>query len=138
MTTDMKIYMALRRKTRRDTLIELAGGSCVRCGSYEELNFDHVDPSTKNFRLTGCALDKKWETILEELDKCQLLCVECHKTKTSDSDEYGGGHNKLERNDFQHGTVRMYQYGPCKCDLCKLAKKLYRSKQITIDEVVRM
>jgi hypothetical protein len=136
MTTDMKEYMALRRKTRRARLIELAGSNCVKCDSSEKLNFDHIDSSTKKFSLTGAALDKKWETILEELDKCQLLCEACHKEKTVECVDHNGGHNKLSVLDFKHGTVRMYQYGSCKCDLCKLAKKKYRNKEITIDEVV--
>ena len=54
---------------------------CTICGfnSYGvALDFHHVDPSTKSGiigRLIGC----KWETIQAELDKCQILCANCHR-----------------------------------------------------------
>lgn len=57
------------------------GGKCVRCGSADRLEFDHVDPETKLFSIA-----RKWKLpfgeIKEELDKCQLLCHECHLDKT--------------------------------------------------------
>jgi 5-methylcytosine-specific restriction endonuclease McrA len=67
---------------RRAKGIELLGGACARCQSTEGLEFDHVDPSTKwkhNF------WSYSWAKILKELDKCQLLCEDCHKEKTSQS-----------------------------------------------------
>jgi 5-methylcytosine-specific restriction endonuclease McrA len=42
----MRTYIKARRKVRRARLIELLGGQCVRCGSTDELEFDHIDPET--------------------------------------------------------------------------------------------
>jgi hypothetical protein len=63
-------------------LIRLAGGACQICGynkNYSALCFHHLDPSKKDLQLTGreCS-NRKLETLLEELKKCQLLCHNCH------------------------------------------------------------
>lgn len=132
----MKSYMQQRRADRRERLVELLGGVCNDCDSIEDLNFDHIDRSTKKFTLSGAGLDKKWETILAELDKCQLLCVDCHKKKTVEFRDHVGGHNKILEHDLLHGTARMYTLRGCRCSLCRLAKKRYRNKEILIDELI--
>jgi hypothetical protein len=56
------------------------GGKCECCG-YEKylgaLQFHHLDPSIKEFHL-GNRRGLKEETLRNELDKCQLLCANCH------------------------------------------------------------
>jgi len=37
----------------------MLGGRCVRCGATEDLEFDHIDPSTKRFTISG-GLSKAW------------------------------------------------------------------------------
>lgn len=64
---------------RRIRGIEYLGGMCYVCGSGEDLEVDHKDPTTKfGHRMWSWS----WKRILEELDKCQLLCDSCHKDKT--------------------------------------------------------
>ena len=61
--------------------IEYLGGSCVVCGYnkyYGALEFHHKDPFTKRFTWTKLRL-YPWGVITEELDKCQLLCGNCHR-----------------------------------------------------------
>ena len=44
------------------------------------LCFHHVDPTQKTMNLDGRAFaNNKYDNILEELDKCQLLCHNCHQ-----------------------------------------------------------
>lgn len=56
---------------------------CVGCGSTIRLEFDHIDPSLKE-----CDPAKSFgaktitQRIWNEIDKCQLLCNDCHKQKT--------------------------------------------------------
>lgn len=65
----------------------LLGKCCVECGSTEQLDIDHIDPSTKDPRLipTG-AMTHFWswpEADREaELAKCQVLCRTHHRIKT--------------------------------------------------------
>ena len=60
------------------------GGACISCGETHPglLQFHHRNPDEKTFSVTTkqLATPKKypWETILAELDKCDILCANCH------------------------------------------------------------
>lgn len=127
--------MADRRKKRRSILVEMLGGQCVLCGSIESLEFDHKVPGSWSFRLSGKGLDRSWDSILTESEKCQLLCRSCHRSKTVASDESGGGHNK-NTSPQVHGTMRCYHETKCKCEPCKHAKRMYRNKEIGYTDVI--
>ena len=47
MKTDYASYMRNRRAGRRNEAKKSLGDECVNCGKTEELEFDHIDPSTK-------------------------------------------------------------------------------------------
>jgi hypothetical protein len=116
---NMAEYMAERRRNRRKQLIEMLGGVCVRCGKGEPLDFDHIIPETKLFNISSAkALDGPWERLLQEAAKCQLLCPECHRKKSKENGELGGGQNRID----DHGTEAMYQKG-CRCDFCRQARR---------------
>ena len=43
------------------------------------LTFHHIDPSKKEFTISDSnKMTIAWEKILEEVDKCALLCHNCH------------------------------------------------------------
>lgn len=109
-----KEYMSRRRKERREMAIKLLGGQCVRCGSTEALQFDHIDPTEKSFPLSGC--DVSLVRFLEEVKKCQLLCQKCHSDKTI----LDLGKRPAKGT---HGTLSSYRY--CHCEECKRAKREY-------------
>src|SRR6516162_7634891 len=50
-------------------------GECAHCGGPADL-FHHVDPATKSFGIgdASASLDR----IMEEIEKCILLCRSCH------------------------------------------------------------
>lgn len=69
-----------RQKTKLKA-IEYKGGCCQNCKynvCYKALTFHHIDPSKKDFSLSEKGPKGGWERILEELDKCMLLCSNCH------------------------------------------------------------
>lgn len=78
-------YARQRRRgiKRKLKLVELKGGCCEIC-SYDKnlavLTFHHSDPKTKlfNVELKNIA-NHKWESVLFEANKCQLLCQNCHQ-----------------------------------------------------------
>lgn len=61
--------------------LEYRGGKCELCG-YDRcpgaLDFHHTDPSQKDFAMSR-AYSKSKKAIVEELDKCKLLCATCHR-----------------------------------------------------------
>jgi len=68
-------------KERKSYCLEYLGGKCVKCGTTHNLEFDHIKRDTKKYNITR-KVDKTFDNLKEELDKCQLLCVDCHKIKT--------------------------------------------------------
>ena len=63
---DMAAYMANRRANRRVGLVAWLGGKCERCDETENLEFDHIDPESKEFNISGAALDKPWQVLVAE------------------------------------------------------------------------
>lgn len=62
------------------------GGKCVCCGlefdGYNFYAFDrhHVNPKTKSFHINASMASKKsYAELLEEAEKCILLCALCHR-----------------------------------------------------------
>lgn len=45
----------------------------------EALDFHHLDPTQKIFGLSVKGLTRSWEKIRNEIDKCILLCANCHR-----------------------------------------------------------
>lgn len=69
-----------QRWNRKKMAIEYKGGKCCRCGydkCEQALNFHHIDPATKTFSLSSNHC-RSWESVKKELDKCVLLCANCH------------------------------------------------------------
>lgn len=72
-----------RRKKLKQMSVEYKGGACEHCGitsEYPDLfDFHHKDPGQKDFALSQRGLTRSWEKIKIELDKCILLCANCHR-----------------------------------------------------------
>jgi hypothetical protein len=73
--------MSKSRKTTKLLLVQAHGGRCVLCGydtSVRSLHFHHIDPSTKEFTLSGNTLVSARDRLYEETKKCLLVCSNCH------------------------------------------------------------
>ena len=71
-----------RRKAIRQKALEYKGARCQRCGynrCMEALEFHHLDSSLKDFGISSKGYTRSWAKIREELDKCMLLCANCHR-----------------------------------------------------------
>ena len=70
-----------RRKKLREMARESLGNKCVICGynkCQRALVFHHLDPEKKDFSLSARGLTRSWIKIQAEIDKCILLCANCH------------------------------------------------------------
>ena len=69
-----------RKKIKEDAIIYL-GGECNLCG-YNKCNraleFHHIDPDLKEFGISASGITRSWERVKKELDKCLLVCANCH------------------------------------------------------------
>ncbi len=72
----------LRSLRRKLVLIKMMGEKCSKCGygaNISALHFHHRDARQKLFKLDARILsNKNWASILEEAEKCVLLCANCH------------------------------------------------------------
>ena len=70
-----------RRPLRKRQAIQYKGGACRKCG-YDRcdrsLCFHHLDPEDKGYTISQGAYMKSWDVLKLELDKCVLLCMNCH------------------------------------------------------------
>jgi hypothetical protein len=69
------------RRKRKRLLVEYKGGRCELCGYdkfYGALDFHHKDPLEKKIRIAQMSLIS-FERLKPEIDKCMLLCADCHR-----------------------------------------------------------
>jgi hypothetical protein len=66
----------------KEACLAYKGNACELCGYFRNkaaLDFHHRDSSTKEFSPSTQASTKFSEKIKLELDKCMLLCANCHR-----------------------------------------------------------
>lgn len=71
-----------RRKKIRTMAIDYKGEKCIFCGytkCIEALEFHHVRNDGKDFGISSKGYTRSWERVKQELDKCILVCANCHR-----------------------------------------------------------
>lgn len=74
-------HVTKRRKLLKVKAVEYKGGICVMCGYSKcigAMEFHHIDPLKKDFHF-GTGNTKAWYKVQLELDKCILVCSNCHR-----------------------------------------------------------
>lgn len=118
--------------------LKYKGEKCEKCGYNKceaSLSFHHRDKNTKLFwigsltqRITNISEIKNY--VIEELDKCEVLCRNCHYEKHSDLDffeknkediykkveNYNEKQNKISRED----VIQMYNSGIKQVEIAKI------------------
>ena len=70
-----------KRNARKQRAILYKGGKCAACGGVfhtAAFDFHHLDPKEKDID-PGLLMGASDETLFKELDKCILLCSNCHR-----------------------------------------------------------
>jgi hypothetical protein len=80
----------LRQDGTTHFLRDLRRVPCTDCGGQfkpYQMDFDHRDPTTKAFKLTaGRAMLMSTKRLLAEVDKCDIVCANCHRVRTRDAE----------------------------------------------------
>ncbi|PIR37295.1 MAG: hypothetical protein COV34_03285 [Candidatus Zambryskibacteria bacterium CG10_big_fil_rev_8_21_14_0_10_42_12] len=84
--------VAKRRRKIKTLALEYKGGKCQICGynKYQgALDLHHIN-GKKEFGIGDKGYTRSWEKVKAELDKCILVCANCHR-------ELEGGITQLSR-----------------------------------------
>ena len=71
-----------RRDKTKELLVEYKGGKCEICGYNKcigALEFHHINPNEKEFGIGQKGYTRSIEKNKEEVDKCILVCANCHR-----------------------------------------------------------
>ncbi len=75
------------KKNVYSILMDIAKDGCVKCGEkhFACLQFDHINPTEKTSGIANMIRDtKKIDLILQEINKCVILCANCHAKRTAE------------------------------------------------------
>lgn len=78
-----KTYNNVRRFDAKARAVEYMGGKCFDCsGVFDPVAFDfhHKDSTGKDVGV-GNLLRNGWRRVKDELDKCIMLCSNCHRVR---------------------------------------------------------
>ncbi len=76
---DQRVRLARDKKTRAILLMGSVCYSCERNGPTTLFEFHHWDAREKDFGISADGLSRPWEKIVAELEKCVMLCANCHR-----------------------------------------------------------
>lgn len=79
-------YQKAKKRAIKHQLILYKGGKCELCGYNKcegALQFHHIDAKDKEFTISHINLNQEidMQKLFQEIDKCQLLCANCHAEK---------------------------------------------------------
>ena len=72
--------VTIKRRAIKNMLIAYKGGKCERCGynkTSRALEFHYLNPEEKDFEISK-VLTRNIQSLKDEVDKCILLCSNCH------------------------------------------------------------
>ena len=72
-------------QSRNQAYVEkyLATHTCIDCGASDPivLEFDHL--RDKSFSIGSVLPRNSWQSILDEIAKCEVVCANCHRKRTA-------------------------------------------------------
>jgi len=139
-----------RDNVLKSKLLEIKkSNSCMECNyvgnGTASLDFHHVDEKNKSFRISRGYRDDRWkiqlEKIILEMDKCVVLCRNCHALKHVNIDRFNRFKNRILEREKKYienkitnndEIKKLYLMG---FGTCKIAKIMGRSKS-TISTII--
>lgn len=156
MNPNQYINQKLRGLKRKQEIVSNLGGKCAICGyqnNLAALEFHHVDPSQKKHPLDLRHFSNMTlEALQQEIDKCILVCANCHREIHNVDLQMDNLDNVLNQTAKKKTFSNKDEYGRV-CPVCgkrfkKSKGKIYCSKECresvqyagypTIDEVEQM
>ena len=140
-----------KRRKSKSIYLEYGGSECIKCG-YNKcpavLSFHHRNPDEKDFWIGGLnerlnSIDELNDIIKNEIDKCDILCSNCHVLEHSDIsfyemykndiynkvDSYKEVQSKIDR-DY---VIKMYNDGIKQVNIAKY----FNASKGTISDIIK-
>ena len=118
------------------------GSACSICGynkSIAALDFHHTDPKEKDFGIAQIGT-WTWSKIKQELDKCILVCANCHRELEYNNNKQEGDSMAAINNELtleRQQEIYLALIPVVGTDLAKLISYAVFRNLITIDSVER-
>lgn len=103
--------MRTRQRSAKIEAVELKGGACMDCGFRGDpvcFHFDHRDPHSKTAGVSVLLGSANHMALLAELEKCDLVCANCHAIRTSRSEAVRAKQSEARR---KSGSLRRHAEG---------------------------
>lgn len=80
-----KSSVLYRKRNQQFICDYLLNHPCVDCDESDiiVLDFDHKNQKTKTIEISKMISNYSWERILEEIEKCDVRCANCHRRRTA-------------------------------------------------------
>lgn len=96
---DSKERYYIKIRARQQLILKRLGGLCneCKCDLIQEpwkAEFHHIDPSEKDYNISSL-MSSGMKHLEKELDKCVLLCANCHSKKHFDLEKYNAYLEKI-------------------------------------------
>lgn len=115
---------------------------CVDCGRTDitMLEFDHRDPTQKDWPVGELARSAEWPRVLSEIQKCDVRCANCHRRRTAEQFGWSRHVGVVLTNGVRPGGAGRYASlsaprqeplfsaepdGSRRCSRCRLLKSIY-------------
>lgn len=79
-----------RRLKQNKEIAKFKNVPCADCGNKfppECMDFDHLEE--KSGQVAHLVASKGWQTVLDEIKKCEVVCANCHRTRTKNRGRAG-------------------------------------------------
>lgn len=101
-----------RKRRFKNIVAHLFNNKCVVEGcqaSAQYFELDHINPTTKKFKLSRCWARYSWCAIAQELFKCQQLCCFHHLDKTVKEEQEAEARRFLRDGYRKRGNARVFR-----------------------------
>ena len=129
-----RVYRQKLFEENQKLINELKSKPCSDC--YESfppiaMDFDHRPEEIKKFEISQTVRIRRFELILKEIQKCDLVCSNCHRTRTKNRRIFKIKTNKYaKRYEFLKNWVESLKNKAC--DICN---KNYKPWQMDFDHI---
>lgn len=87
------LYKKKYIKALKEKLIAYKGNKCADCEyvfdgkNHTVFDLHHLNPYDKDFEISKLIGNRAWQSVLNEADKCDMLCANCHRLRHSKEED---------------------------------------------------